>query len=525
MPTEISRRALVELIGRIGGAAAAYSALNMAGLLAAPTAHAAPPTLKPGSGGGKRVAILGAGIAGLTAAYCLSKAGYQCTILEARPRSGGRVWTIRGGEQITETDSTQHIEWTTDRDIYFNAGAARISSHHQGILGYCRELGVALEVFVNDNRAALVQFDAQFGGKPQTARRLHADLRGAIAALAAKSMPNDENIQTVLRIFGDLRRDMSYAGSPRAGYAAEDDVPGAAGRRGRLQPPLPLDEIAGPQSIRMALALCFAELWQQSPTMLQPVGGMDAIVRAFDRALGGMIRHNEEVVQIDRVGDGARIISLDRRSGRQSALDADFVICTLPLSVLAHIPADFSSAVSYAIGVGANLYFPAVKVAFEAPRRWWEIDQQLYGGISWTGRDITQIWYPSHGFHGGKGVLVGAYIWSHDPASRFTAMTPAERHAAAISDGERLHPGYGTLVGPAASVAWAKVPYSRGAWIEWEAISGTRQAEYPTLLAGDGPFYFAGEHMSYVTAWQEGAVQSAHYTVSQIAERVATTDK
>jgi monoamine oxidase len=524
MPTEISRRTLLELIGRLGGAATAYSALNMAGLLATPSAYAAPPALTPGSGNGKRVAILGAGIAGMTSAYCLGKAGYQCTILEARTRSGGRVWTIRGGEQIAETDSTQHVEWQSDRDIYFNAGAARISSHHRGILGYCRELGVPLEVFVNDNRAALVQFDSQFDGKPQTARRLQADLRGAIAALAAKSVPDNESIQTVLRIFGDLRRDMSYAGSPRAGYAP-DDAPGAADRRGRLQPPLALDEIAGPASIRMALALCFAELWQQSPTMLQPVGGMDAIVRAFDRVLGGMIRHNEEVIQIERVGEGARVISRDRASGRRSALDADFVICTLPLSVLEHIPADFGPAVSQAVGVGAKLYFPAVKVAFEASRRWWETDQQLYGGISWTGRDITQIWYPSHGFHGERGVLVGAYIWTQEPASRFTAMTPAERRAAAISDGERLHPGYETLVGPAASIAWAKMPYSLGAWIEWETVSGTRQAEYSTLLAGDGPFYFAGEHMSYVTAWQEGAVQSAHYTVSRIAERVATTNK
>ena len=100
MAAELSRRTLLELIGRLGGAATAYSALNMAGLLATPTAYAAPPVLKPASGNGKRVAILGAGIAGLTAAYCLSKAGYQCTILEARARSGGRVWTIRGDDQI-----------------------------------------------------------------------------------------------------------------------------------------------------------------------------------------------------------------------------------------------------------------------------------------------------------------------------------------------------------------------------------------------------------------------------------------
>jgi monoamine oxidase len=519
MAAEFSRRTLIELVTHLAGSAAAWSALNTIGLLPTPIAFAAPPTLAPGSGKGKRVAILGAGIAGLTAAYCLSRAGYDCTILEARSRAGGRVWTIRGGEQIVEADSVQQVAWENDPGLYFNAGAARISSHHQGVLGYCRELGVALEVFVNDNRAALVQLDSQFDGKPQTARRLQADLRGAIAALAARSVPDESAVRTVLRIFGDLRSDMSYAGSARAGFAGDDDTPAAGNQRGRLQPPLSIEELAGPAARQLALALSFAELWHQSPTMLQPVGGMDAIPRAFARALGDTIQYNAEVVQLERAGDGARVIAMDRSSGRRSALETDLVICTIPPPVLKAIPADFSPDVKDAIARAATAYFPAVKVAFEAPRRWWETDQQLYGGISWTGRDITQIWYPSHGFHSRKGVLVGAYIWDVAPARRFTAMTPDERAAAAIADGEKLHPGYAALVGPAASIAWAKVPYSLGAWIEWEAVPGGRQSTYPLLLAGDGPFHFAGEHMSYVTAWQEGAVQSAHYTVAQIGAR------
>src|SRR5687768_18472114 len=111
MATEISRRTLFELIAQIGGAATAYSALNMAGLLATPTAYAAPPALKPASGKGKRVAILGAGIAGLTAADCPSKAGYQGTILEARARSVGRVWRIRGGGRMGEIELTVMVAW------------------------------------------------------------------------------------------------------------------------------------------------------------------------------------------------------------------------------------------------------------------------------------------------------------------------------------------------------------------------------------------------------------------------------
>ena len=166
---------------------------------------------------------------------------------------------------------------------------------------------------------------------------------------------------------------------------------------------------------------------------------------------------------------------------------------------------------------------PVAVTAWAGPwpvtERWWDTEQQLYGGISWTGRDITQIWYPSHGFHGSKGILVGAYIWDDDANKRFGDMTPDQRRQAAIADGERLHPGYAKRVGAAMSVSWSKVPYSLGGWAEWFAFSGKRGEAYPALLAGDGPYLFAGEHMSYINGWQEGAVQSAHYTVAEIARR------
>ncbi len=85
---------------------------------------------------------------------------------------------------------------------------------------------------------------------------------------------------------------------------------------------------------------------------------------------------------------------------------------------------------------------PAVKIAFQAERRFWELDEAIYGGISWTARDITQVWYPSAGIHQRKGILVGAYIWSEDLGDKFAAMPPADRLAAALADGERLHPDY-----------------------------------------------------------------------------------
>lgn len=525
MTLPVTRRSFINLVGRAGGAAALYGTLDAVGLLRTTQAQAAPPRLPPGSGRGVRVAILGAGIAGLTAAYELRKAGYQCTVLEARDRAGGRVWTIRGGDTIVETDSIQRAAWARQPHLYFNAGPARIPHHHEGILSYCRELGVPLEVIVNDNRGALLQDDAAFGGQPQLARQVINDTRGFIAELAARALAQNErdpslgeedlgNLRALLRGFGRLGQDLRYAGSSRAGYA---EPPGAGDQSGRINAPLALSEIAKAASWRSSMF--FGEGWEQAATMLQPVGGIDAIPRAFARALGPLVTYDAEVVRIRRGGERGRIIWRDRRGGGEKVLDADVVICTIPLPVLQTMDAEFAEPVKRAIEVGARIYVPAVKVAFQSDRRWWETDHHIYGGITWTSHDITQMWYPSYGFHGEKGIVIGAYIWTSSIGERFAAMTPERRHAAAIADGERLHPGYERLVGPAVSVAWSKVPFTRGGWARWEDDPTARRDAYPVLLRPDGPFHFAGEHVSHVTGWMEGAVRSAHYTVAQIAER------
>jgi monoamine oxidase len=184
--------------------------------------------------------------------------------------------------------------------------------------------------------------------------------------------------------------------------------------------------------------------------------------------------------------------------------------------VLAGIPADFSPEVRAAIA--APQYAKVVKIAFQADRRFWEEDDQIYGGISWTEQDITQVWYPSTGFHGRKGVLLGAYIWSDDIAERVGVLAPAERLALAMQNGARLHEHYAKHVTHGISVAWHKLPENLGAWVDWS--SETRKSAYETLLRPDGPIHLAGEHLSYVTAWQEGAVLSAQAAVTAIAERV-----
>lgn len=515
----ISRRSLIHGVGKVGGLAAAYHTMAAMGLLPTPEAYAGPPPLPAGNG--RRIVIIGAGIAGMVLAWELRKAGYKPLILEARSRPGGRNWSLRGGDGIRENSSVQRVTWDRAPHMYFNPGPARLPYHHQGMLSYCRELDVPLEVMCNDNRGALFQTDTAFDGKPQSNRQMINDIRGYVAELAAKvvhtnaltqpvTAEDKERVRALLRSFGALDKDIAYKGSGRAGYS---EPPGGGTQSGTLSQPLDLRAILDAGFWQFQTN--FGESWDQAATMMQPVGGMGRIGQAFGQRLRGIITYDAEVRALRRTANGARVEWRDAKSGRDQAIEAPLVVVTIPLPVLRNIAADFAPQVRDAIA--ACDYVPAVKVAFQAERQFWELDEAIYGGISWTTRDITQVWYPSAGIHQSNGVLVGAYIWTQDIGDKFAAMPPAQRIEAALADGERLHADYRKHLVRGVTVAWKNIPFSAGAWAIWSPEA--RAQHYPTLLKGDGPFLFAGEHLSYLTGWQEGALRSAHYALGQISER------
>lgn len=517
---DLTRRGFLRRVGAAGGALAVYNALNVLDLITPPAAYAGPPQLAPGKG--LRVVILGAGIAGLVSALELRKAGYQVTVLEARERPGGRVFTVRRGTQIDETDSTQRVGWDDHPDLYFDAGAARLPQHHQGIIGYARDHGVALEVLSNQNRNALLRSAAAFDGQPQRAGRVNADLRGFVAELAARSLDqtnlrralgdeDKDKLRAFLREFGALDDRLAYRGSSRSGYGS---LPGAGADMGDENLPLDLVQLFNADFWRQLYA--FEESVTQLPTMMRPVGGMSRIPEALARALGKLVRYHVEVVQLRRTAAGARVAWRDTRSGATGSLEADFVVATLQPGLLLPLDADFTPRVRQALA--APLGTPLAKVAFQATRRFWELDDQIYGGISWTDHAITQIWYPSQGIHGGKGVLTGAYVFFQ--GEEFAALPLHERLELALAGGEQLHPGnYRRYLEQGVSISWRKARYSAGATAHWS--DEARKNEYPVLLSPDGPYFFAGEYLSYVNGWQEGAVRSAHYTLRRLAERAS----
>ncbi|MET0268335.1 MAG: flavin monoamine oxidase family protein [Duganella sp.] len=525
----VSRRNFLVQLAASSGYAAAAAALTTLGLGASTLASAAgtsgygaPLALAPGSGKGKRVLVLGAGIAGLVSAYELRRAGYQVQLIEARDRVGGRNWTIRDGTRIDYTDGSSQVA-QFEPGHYFNAGPARLPSHHQAILGYCREFGVALEAEVNTSRSAYFLPDAarSSGSAPIQLRRAVNDARGHISALLATalgkgaldqelSVADRSKLVEFLKVYGDLTPQAQFKGTERSGYKV---FPGAADKVGERQPPLSLEALLDPD---LWTSLIFDELLIFQPTMLQPVGGMDRIPQAFHQRLQDVTRLNKEVSAIRNHAKHVEVVVRERSSGAEQTLSADFAIVTFPLPVLARVKNNFAPAVQAAIS-GVH-YDTASKIAWQAPR-FWETDTQIYGGISIVKHETGLIWYPSGGYHDKTGVLVGCYNISQ-AARDFTARPLNEQFESSRQVIDRVHPGRGKELHHPVSVAWHKVPYSLGSWVHWATPA---EKEYTLLNQPDGRVHFAGEYLSQIGAWQEGAVLSAHHAINAIAARLTAS--
>jgi monoamine oxidase len=518
----MTRRELIWRAAGAGGYSAAFVLMRAMGLLAETGGSSASFHLPPEVGKRKKVVILGAGIAGLVAAWELRKAGFECILLEARQRPGGRNWSIRRGTKIEFTDgAVQHC--TFDEGLYLNAGPGRIPSIHQTMLGYCREFGVPMEVEVNVSRSALVMSDSAFAGRPIEQREAINDTRGHVAELLAKairggaldeeiSAEDRERMLAFLRSFGDLRLDYVYAGSSRAGLTR---LPGAGEVEEASREPLPMHALLDASFWR---GLAQEETFDQQATMLQPVGGMDRIPYAFAQRLGKTIRYGCSVNEIRKTENGVRVVYSERDGTR--SVTASYCVCTLPLAVLKSVKHDFSVPVTAAINEVS--YTAAFKIAWESPR-FWERDSNIYGGISWLARGpislenstLANLWYPSGGLLSEKGILVAGY---GTESGAFAALPDIHaKLAASRAAVEKVHPGRSKELTKPVYVSWQKIPFSLGSWVRGD---GYFEGPYKQFLQPDGRIYFAGDFCSHLTVWQEGAALAAQRAARMIVEHV-----
>lgn len=561
----VSRRQFLTQVGQAGGYSAAFLALQGMGLMEARPARAATIQASPNAGRGTKVVVLGGGIAGLAAAFELQALGYQVTLLEARKRPGGRNYTVRGGDTVSLLDgSTQRCTW--DASHYQNFGPARLPSIHPNILGYCRKLGVELQVEVNMSRSAFLQNDAALGGRPAILRQVENDTRGHVSELLMKCMnqgaldtdvtgDDRQRMLDFLRVYGPLDQAGKYTGSDRAGYSK---MAGAGDVTGVLNQPMDMHTLL---DAKFWQGMLFDEQFDMQATMFQPVGGMDRIPFAFAKALGSTVQYDAAVTGMHTTAHGVDIRYT--QGGAAKTLTADYAICALPLTTLRKV--DNNLGAVHKRVIADCTYANAYKIAWES-RRFWEQDYNIYGGLEFCTTGCSPIWFPSAGLFSDRGVLVAGY--TDERQTPFETLPLEAKFAESRRSIERLHPGHGAELEKPVYFGWGKAQWNEGSWIrsygpdQWEddeakehrgapnAVPGTgaqaakQQAPgvalntqtgqgaapalaqtgtnpgYEALIQTDGRVIFAGDHTTHIVAWQEGAVLSALRAVQQVSDQV-----
>ena len=522
-PDSVSKRQFLEAAAAVGGVSAVMTALDGWGIGFASAAEA-PPDLT-GRAEGTRVLILGGGLAGMTAAYELGRRGYDCQILEARSFAGGRCQSSREGFTTTEVDgSTRTCEF--DSGQYFNHGAWRLPSYHHALFHYIRKFSVPMEIMVQENDQGYLLHDNAEGplaGRRLRRREIKADMRGYTAELLAKLTDqgaldqqlggqDKERLTDYLVREGFLDfRSLSYKGTLHRGLANFDAM-------ALMNPNTPSEPLAMQELLESGLGNTFQGVTtvDHPATMYQPVGGMDQIAKAFERNLGGVITYNAEVQELKQDDNGVRVPYRDTSTGEMRVAEADYCITTIPLQILAKLPADLSDQCKEAISTPSASVVG--KLALQMNRRFWEEDDDIYGGSSSLGIPGRTVIYPSYGYFGKKGIVQSAYAFGRTAISH-GEMSLDEQVGHAIDDSERIHPGQFRkhYDGKAFSISWHRTRYNEGGWSQWSPQD--RQTHLPVLREAQGRVYFAGDYLSGLAGWQVGAVESAWTQIEKVHAR------
>ena len=302
-----------------------------------------------------KVLVLGAGISGLTLGYELSRLGYDFHILEARDRVGGMVWTVRGGTTHTEIDGERQ-QCTWDEGQWLNAGAWRIPYMHTGVLNYCKELGIPLEIFVNEADASYFYYEdaapSSLASKRVRLREVKADMVGQVNERLVRFLVSEGYLDA------NDRRYKAFADrGPGDPYELSALLQAGFGNRMRSIP---------------------AREGTAAAPMFHPIGGMDQIPKAFARAIGtSRITFNAEVQSVKQDERAATVAYRDTKTGRAHALAADYVVICLPMSILARLDCALSPDTMAA--VRATTYSNSAKMGLAMKRRFWEEDYQIFG--------------------------------------------------------------------------------------------------------------------------------------------------
>jgi monoamine oxidase len=504
----VTRRRFLEELGLVGGTSLVMSAMTSWDLMAGQAGQRPALSGRPARA---KVLVLGGGVSGLVIAYELGKLGYDYHVLEARDRVGGLAWTVRRGTEHTEIGGERQV-CGFDAGLYVNVGAWRIPYTHTGVLNYCRELGVPVEIFINEAENAYFYYEGQevgpLAGKRVRLREVKADMIGYTNELLVKAL--DQGQLDLPLTPEDKQRFLTYLVTQ--GYLDSSD------RRYRA---FAIRGPGTPHDFAALLRSGFSQRMRSVPAtggttaapMFQAVGGMDQFPRGFERAIGGShITFNADVQSVHQSDTGVRIVYVDTRSGKRREVSADFVVACMPLSVLSGVDINLSSELMAA--VKSTTYSNSAKMGLAMKRRFWEEDDQIFGGHLYSNLPLGEFSYPSNDYFSRKGVLLGLY--ANQPVGDLLDRSVKERVEHVLMHASKVHPQIRQEFESAYAVWWRKVKYSQGGYAA--GSTPTRRAQLARI---DNRIVIGSAATAPESSpdWMEGAVSAAWQALTALHER------
>jgi monoamine oxidase len=463
-----------------------------------PVARAAP---RPDAGAPRRIVVVGAGLAGLTAALRLRDAGWDVVVLEARPRVGGRVHTLHGG-----VDGV-----ALDRGLRAEVGGESIDDTHTSLRSMLHRFGLTTERRDGNTTSRAEKGRFRYRGNTYTFAALTA-LRGGsvlgdylrvdseIERLAEKHRIDPEHPETA---DGATELDrMSFATwldvlrlAPEARFVAE-----------QANVSLYNAELSDLSMLFVAqqTAVTAGMLDSQSETM-RVSGGNSTLPNAMAAALGSALVLDTPVTAVRRVGDAVAVIARGRE-----CFGAHVVFAVPPPPVRdirfdPPLPENVAAAIA-GLDLGA-----ATKVVNQYRAPFWR--EHGESGFSMTDLTYRISWDAADSYEASAGLL-----------TTFTTANNA-RTLASLGDTTRIgrvrdqlatvFPGSsGLLSGPAATMVWTDEPFTRGGYAAY------RPAQlvpfWPALRAGTDRIHFAGEHLESLAGYMESAVRSGNRVAARL---------
>ena len=443
----------------------------------------------------KNVTVVGAGLAGLSAAFDLHHAGCKVTVLEARDRVGGRVYSFR----------------TFSDGLVAEGGGEYIEENQPRMVSLAKQFNLQLA----------------HSGSWQAQSDDWASFDGKTGPIVDSSLWGTNLTQEIEKCWVALSELSQFVPDPNQPQASKEATRLDAQSAGDWIQSLDVHPLAKkyfsshirseyttePERFSLLDLARNAKMYytslERSPSM-RVMGGNDQIPRALADALPD-VRLNSPVTSIRLQPDGVSVTL--KQGDSHLTLDSDFAILAIPLTTARLI--DFNGSLPSAIQTMVNevAYGAVTKVMIEYRKRFW--NEKNWNGRLATDAPIVYTWHATSHFEHERGIIT-AYTGGEN-ASKLSVLSDAERIQLAVNEIEKVFPGSSDLIENTATVAWLNEPYTRGSYM---ALSPNQVTSYWNALSEPvGRLFFAGEHASPIQGFMEGAVESGQRAASAILSR------